>query len=65
MILTVEPSKFVGLSLDDARAQITGYGYSYRVTMADGVKMPHRRDYDPLRINLKLQDNRVIEAVAG
>jgi hypothetical protein len=65
MIIPVDPALFIGLSLDDARAQITGYGYSSRVTMVDGVRFPVRKDYDPLRINLKIQTYRVVEATVG
>lgn len=65
MILAVDPTMFVGLSLDDARAQIAGYGYSHRVTGVDGVSIRIRMDYDPLRINMKIQNNRVTSATLG
>lgn len=66
MIIAIQnPSVFVGLSLDDARSQIAGYGYSSRVTFANGRVLAHVKDYDPLRITLKLDKNRVTEAVIG
>lgn len=65
MILAVDPSKFIGLSLDDARNQIMGYGYSSRVTKVDGRALIVTRDYDPLRLNLSIENNRVVNVTVG
>jgi hypothetical protein len=62
-----DPSIFVGLSYDDARNQILGYGYSARLVWADKrtIVLDPTHEYDPLRINLWVEKSRVIKALVG
>jgi hypothetical protein len=68
MIVRIEdPNVFVGLSSDDARTQIVGRGYTPRVVWADNNTLvaDYKPDYDPLRVNLHIEKNRVIKATIG
>lgn len=57
---------FVGLSLNDARSQIVGYGYEARLVYADGKTLVSSfRDYDPLRVNLYIENNLVVKVKIG
>lgn len=67
MIIAIkDPAIFIGLSLNDAQSQIAGYGYSCRILRVDNSYfVPRGKDYDPLRVNLKIQKNRVYDAYIG
>lgn len=65
MIPHVNPTEFLGLSLDDARNKIIACGHVGRLTKVPLDQFVLNNDYDPLRINLRIQDNIVIEAYKG
>lgn len=62
----VDAEIFIGLSYGDARAKIEGIGYTYKV-VSSKIR-PHWRtwrDYDPLNINLYVENNIVVAAYRG
>jgi hypothetical protein len=66
LIVAIEnPEVFVGMSLDDARCQIGGYGYTTRITKVDNHHIVVMKDYDPLRVNLQIEGNKVTKATIG
>ena len=59
------PQVFVGLSVTDATSQIRGHGYEPCLEWADGITIASNKDYDPLRVNLRVKANVVIKATIG
>ena len=58
---------FVGMDLVKARAEIDDHGYESRVVSVDraGVRFNFKHDYDPLRVNLWIEQGKVTKATIG
>jgi hypothetical protein len=67
IVRITDPVVFLGLSVEEARNQITGHGYDCRLVWADNhtIVPDYKPDYDPLRINLYAEKNIVTKAVIG
>ena len=57
-----DPKVFVGLSVETARQDIISHGYDVRVIQKN---LPYKPDYDPLRICLFVEKDKVIDAKVG
>ncbi len=57
-----DPKTFIGLSVEEARRQIIDHGYDTRVIQ---YQTPYKPDYDPLRILLFTQKDKVVDAKIG
>ena len=63
MIIRIEdPSALVGLTEISARETISNHGYDTRILKEN---FPYHDDYDPLRVNLVLENGKVIKATIG
>lgn len=62
----LDPEMFVGMSYGDAKLQIEGAGYACK-TVLTTVRPTWRymRSYDPLVINIVVDNNRVTAAFKG
>jgi hypothetical protein len=62
-----DATKFVGMDLVKARAEIDDHGYESRAVSLDGskVRFDFKRDYDPLRVNLWIENGKVTKAAIG
>ena len=67
IIRVEDATKFVGMDLAKARAEIGDHGYESRVVSVDkaGVRFDFKRDYDPLRVNLWIEQGKVTKATIG
>jgi hypothetical protein len=62
------PEEFVGMDLNEAKVQITERGYECRVVHIDKItrfEFNPKLNYDPLRLNLWVDANKVTKAVIG
>jgi uncharacterized protein (UPF0335 family) len=57
-----DPKVFIGLSVETARQEIISHGYDTRVIQKN---LPYKPDYDPLRICLFVEKDKVIDAKIG
>lgn len=55
----------IGLNEDDAKRAITGQSLRSRVIKRNGVSLVGTRDYRVDRINLTIQDGKVVKADIG
>lgn len=55
----------IGLSENEAAEHLKAAGFSYRVSSKDGTQFIVTRDWDPGRINLDIENDKVIRATAG
>jgi hypothetical protein len=60
-----DPTVFVGLSYEEAKARIEGYGYSCRLIHQDGRSTYFKPDYDPLRVSISVMSGVVTKAAIG
>ena len=67
MIVRIEnPDIFVGLDLKEAQRRITDHGYETVVVSVDNkMRMTPQGGYDPLRVKLSLEKDKVTKAVIG
>lgn len=57
-----DPKIFIGLSVEEARKRIAEHEYDTRIIQ---LHVPYRPDYDPLRILLFVQNDKVVDAKIG
>jgi hypothetical protein len=57
-----DPKIFVGMEIERARTEITSHGYDVRVIQA---QTPYKPDYDPLRVLLFTQNDKIVDAKIG
>jgi len=66
MIIRIENSElFVGLSEAEAVKRVTEHGYEARVIHRDQWTATLIKDYDPLRVKLSVDSNKVVKAEIG
>lgn len=59
-----DPKIFIGMSTEGARRQIVEQGYEARLIASTNHKV-HKPDYDPLRVTLIVEKDKVLEATIG
>src|SRR5262249_11428791 len=57
--------KLIGMDYADATRKITEAGYSHRLVYMDGTAFPVTQDWRPNRINLSVENGKVIRASVG
>jgi len=60
-----EPSDFIGLSSDEAKALADKHKIPNRVVMIDGKHLPTTRDYRPNRLNFSIEKGKVTKVSKG
>lgn len=62
-----DAGRFEGVPLNDAQTDIQGHGYEVRLMWIDGRTLvpDYEPSYDPLRINLRVQNGNVTRAWIG
>jgi len=55
----------VGMSVDDAEAATTEAGFEFRVVSVDGEERPVTMDYRPDRVNVAVEDDKVVRVTVG
>jgi len=57
-----DPKVFIGMSVEIARQEIISHGYDTRVIHHN---TPYKPDYDPLRVCLFVEKDKVVDAKIG
>lgn len=57
-----DPKQYIGLSAKEASSQIKSCGYDVRIIQKN---TPYKPDYDPLRVCLFVEKDKVVDAKIG